>query len=175
MDSATVEPTVTAARHTMRPADAGLGQFDYTWDNIHLGGHPGFAGIDPIDTDLTGLSLTLRQDGSYTLSGNFHNNGQLSVDTSLAVVVKDSENRVYTFTHQGHAQGLGDGSRDDFLGMNGTSAEVAAKWDSIARGSSAWQSSAVNFSLGGFVNSLKGALGTVSQVVSVVGPAIALL
>jgi hypothetical protein len=175
MDQASVKPTLTAARHTLRPAVAGQGQLDYSWDPVHLGGHPGLLGYDPIDADLQSLSLTLRQDGSYTFSSHFHNNGQLSLNTSVVVVVKDSENRVYTFTHEGRTQGLGDGSRDDSWGVNGTSAEVAANWGSISRGSTAWESSSVNFDLGGFAQTLKSAVGTVAQVIAVVGPVIALL
>jgi hypothetical protein len=172
-DSTPSKIIVKAGRRTVRPAAAGgLEETGLTWNNAHFSG--GF--LNNINIDLTGLELTLRQDGSYTFTGKFHNNGVISYNTAVIVAVKDADNRVYTFTHQGHVQGVGDGSRDDFWAVNGTSPDVAANWSRlVASGPQAWASSQVNFDWGGMINSLKGVLGTIGTVISAAGPVIALL
>src|SRR5262249_25951405 len=113
---------------TMSRLDTAPATLDWDWNPIDF----------RLDNSLVrvfgNMHLTLRQDGSYTFSGHFHNDGVFSYDTSLAYVVKDSRGRVYTFTHQGHVQGVGTGSRDDDWTVNGKNPAIAANWDSLVAG-----------------------------------------
>ena len=49
--------------------------------------------------------LTIREDGSYTFSGQFHDSGAFAYNVSVVCTVEDSQNMVYTFQHSGYVYG----------------------------------------------------------------------
>src|SRR5262245_13501414 len=95
-----------ASRHTLgRPAGWGLallllaaaatpasaqapGRLDWDWNPIV------FRGGVPVGGRM---HLTLRSDGSYTFEGHFRNSGFPSYNVAVVYIVKDADNRVYTF------------------------------------------------------------------------------
>jgi hypothetical protein len=122
------------------------------------------------------MHLTLRSDGSYTFSGHFHDSGFPSYDVSLTYLVKDAQNRVYTFTAQGHMAGtLESGSRDYDWAVNGNNPDIASNWASLANGSLGYGEATTSLDIGPFVADFKQAVGVVSDVIAVVGPILALL
>ena len=113
--------------------------------------------------------LTIRQDGSYTFSGHFHDSGATEYNVALVWAVKDSQNMVYTFQHTGHVSGTFEsGSRDDNWTVDSRNDNVASHWANIAAGSSEEARAAANIDLVNFTNSLIGTLGTVLGVVAIV-------
>jgi hypothetical protein len=80
-------------------------QLDFDWNPIVFGGGVPVGGYS---------HLTIRQDGTYSFSGHFHDSGATEYNMALVWAVKDSQNNVYTFEHKGHVSGTFEsGSRDD--------------------------------------------------------------
>jgi hypothetical protein len=160
-------PRVIRPKTSANPQDS-LARIDYDWPGIDFG------------NGVHGYShLTIREDGSYSFTGHFHNDSLISFNEVLTFMPKDDQNRVYGFTTQGHTQGFGEGSRDYDWNNTGTNKDIAANWASI------WASTAFSgkaysgFDFGGLLDdilkALKAALGVVGEVITVVGPLIPLL
>jgi len=113
--------------------------------------------------------LTIRQDGTYTFSGHFHDSGATEYNVSLVWAVKDSQNMVYTFQHNGHVAGTFEsGSRDDDWTNDGQNNAIAQNWAHLASGASGTARAAANIDLVNLTNSLIGTLGTVLGIVAIV-------
>jgi hypothetical protein len=139
-------------------------QLDWDWPSIT------FPDLFPVGGSM---HLTLYPNGTYVFSGHFHDSGFPSYNTALAYVIKDSQGRAYTFTHQGHTGGTFGGDRNDDWSESNQNADIAANWDSIVNGLG-YGTAQVNLDLGDLINAIKGAVGVVQQVITVVGPLLAL-
>jgi hypothetical protein len=113
--------------------------------------------------------LTLRQDGSYTFSGHFHDSGATEYNVYLVWAVKDSRNQVYTFQHSGHVYGTFEaGSRDDDWRIDSRDDQISQQWAFLAAGATGNAEAGANLDLVNLTNSLIGTLGTVLGVVALV-------
>jgi hypothetical protein len=113
--------------------------------------------------------LTIRQDGSFTFSGHFHDSGATEFNVALVWAVKDSQNMVYTFQHSGHVSGTFEsGSRNDDWTVDSRNDDIANRWANIAAGSRGDARADANIELVNLTNSLIGTLGTVLGVVAIV-------
>jgi len=113
--------------------------------------------------------LTLRQDGSYTFAGHFHDSGTLPYNTALAWVIKDVVDQAYTFQHSGHIAGsLESGSSDDNWNVNATSSAIAENWANIGALATSHAEANMNVNLSSVRDSVVRAAGVVAEVVSVV-------
>jgi cytochrome c5 len=113
--------------------------------------------------------LTIRQDGSFTFSGHFHDSGATEYNVALVWAVKDSQNMVYTFQHSGHVSGTFEsGSRNDDWAVDSRNDNIASRWANIAAGSIGEARADANIDLINLTNSLIGTLGTVLGVVAIV-------
>lgn len=113
--------------------------------------------------------LTLRQDGSYTFSGHFHDSGSAPYNTALAWVIKDIVDQAYTLQHSGHIAGTFEsGSSDDNWNVNATSSAIAENWANIGASATSHAEANVNVNLSSVLDSVVRAAGVVAQVVSVV-------
>ncbi|HLZ64087.1 MAG TPA: hypothetical protein VKR06_44730 [Ktedonosporobacter sp.] len=112
--------------------------------------------------------LTLRDDGSYTFSGHFHDSGATSYEVGCVWLLKDSQNMVYTFERTGHVYGTFEpGSRDYDWQVDSHNDELANRWANIAAGSRATAHAAADMDILGFTNALIGDLGKVVGVISI--------
>ncbi len=93
--------------------------------------------------------------------------GAAAYNYSFAGVIKDVTNLAYTFGHTGSIAGTFEsGSRDDFWDQNSTNPTLAQNWlVVVAAGQAHWESS-VSLDLGGVINQLISAVGTVAGVVA---------
>jgi hypothetical protein len=114
--------------------------------------------------------LTLRQDGSYTFQGHYHDSGVIGYQVYLVYVVKDSQNRAYTFVHRGGVAGLF-GNRDDDWNDSGKNAEIAKNWASISGGSAVGRAGA-DLDFGALIDEIKKAVGVIEQAIEIVGDVI---
>jgi hypothetical protein len=113
--------------------------------------------------------LTIRQDGSYTFTGHFHDSGATEYKMGLVWAVKDSQNIVYTLQHSGHVSGTFEsGSRNDDWTVDLRNDEIASRWANIAAGSTAHVQADANIDIINLTNSLIGTIGTVLGVVAIV-------
>ncbi|MET9913485.1 hypothetical protein ABZZ74_43165 [Streptomyces sp. NPDC006476] len=113
--------------------------------------------------------LVLRQDGSYTFSGHFHDSGLAPYNTVLAWVVKDLVDQAYTFQHTGHIAGsVTSGSSDDNWNVSATNGVIAENWANIAASATSRADAKVNVDLSSVMDSVVRAVGVVAQVVAVV-------
>jgi hypothetical protein len=124
----------------------------------------------PVPPRTTGDShLTLRQDGSYTFSGHFHDSGLAPYDTALAWVVKDIADRAYTFQHGGHISGSFEpGSSDDNWNVSGTNIAIADNWANIDASAPRRPEASVSIDLGDVLGLAMEAAGVVAQIVAIV-------
>ncbi len=112
--------------------------------------------------------LTIRQDGSYTYSGHFHDSGATEYNMTILVGVKDSQSKLYTFQHSGHVSGTFEsGSRDDNWNVESQNPVLSDNWVFLAAGSSSNAQSHAGGDLSGLINGLIGALGTALGVVAI--------
>ena len=115
--------------------------------------------------------LTLHQDGTCRLNGQFHDSGALAYNDELVWVVKDCNNQAYTFSHQGNVAGTFEpGSRDDIFDVTVQNTTVAQQWQALVAPGwpiSNWQAN-TNVDLGGLTNSVLTAVGAVAAVVAVI-------
>ena len=121
------------------------------------------------------MHLTLRQDGSYTFEGHFHNSGFPSYNVAVVYVVKDADNRAYTFTHKGHMAGTVEkGSRNFDWAINGRNPDIAKNWGRLVAGGRGSAKAHTNLDLGPLIRDVKEAIGFVRDVITVVGPVLGL-
>jgi hypothetical protein len=115
------------------------------------------------------MHLTLRRDGSYVFTGHFHDSGFTSYNFVLAYVVKDPQNRAYTFTHKGHVRGtLEGGSRDHDWKVEGKNPAIAHNWASLAE-SRSYGEARTDLDIDPILNAFKVTLKVVVQVFTIVG------
>ncbi len=111
--------------------------------------------------------LTIRQDGSYTFSGHFHDSGATEYNVSVAWAVKDAQNQVYTVSHSGHVSGTFEsGSRDDDWRVDSRDDRLADNWANIAARPNGTAQASANLDAVNLTNSLIGTLGTVLGIVA---------
>ena len=111
--------------------------------------------------------LTIRQDGTYTFSGHFHDSGATEYSGSLAWAVKDAQNQVYTVSHSGHVSGTFEsGSRDDDWRIDSRDDRLADNWANIAARPSGMSQASAKLDAVNLTNSLIGTLGTALGVVA---------
>ncbi len=114
--------------------------------------------------------LTMRQDGTYTFSGHFHDSGGAAYNTALAWVVKDLAGHAYGFKHTGSIAGTFEsGSRNDDWNVNSSSGEVSDNWANISGGPVVRAEANVNVDVNSLLNTAKQVIGVVEQVISIVG------
>jgi hypothetical protein len=133
-------------------------QLDFDFNPITLGdGTPvgGFA------------HLTLRQDGTYTFSGHFHDSGATEYDMSIVVGIKDSENFAYAFPHTGHVSGTFEsGPRDDDWNVNDQ--YPLRSWAALAASNTVAAVTKADSDWTALVDSVAGLLGTILGVIAMV-------
>jgi hypothetical protein len=113
--------------------------------------------------------LALRQDGTYTFSGHFHDSGGAAYKTALAWVVKDLAGQAYTFQHAGSIAGTFEsGSRDDNWNINGSSGAIADGWANIAGGAVQRAQANVDTDLTSLLSTVKTAISVAGAVIAVV-------
>lgn len=113
--------------------------------------------------------LTIRQDGSFTFLGHFHDSGALEFNVALAWVVKDSQNLVYAFQHSGHVAGTFQaGSRDDDWRLDSRDDNIANNWANLGAGRSAIVKAEANVDMVNLTNALIGLAGVVLGVAALV-------
>jgi len=135
-------------------------QLDFDWNPIVFGGGVPVGGYS---------HLTIRQDGSYSFSGHFHDSGATEYNMALVWAVEDSNNRAYTFEHIGHVSGTFEsGSRDDTWENDGQNDAIAENWASIVARDYASAEANASGDLTSLINSSIGALGTVLGIVAIV-------
>ena len=113
--------------------------------------------------------LTIRQNGSYTFQGHFHDSGATEYNMALAWAVKDQREQVYTFQHVGHVSGTFEsGSRDDNWVIDGQNDAIAQNWNNLLASSTGTAKASANLDIVNVTNSLIGTIGTVLGVVAIV-------
>jgi hypothetical protein len=113
--------------------------------------------------------LTLRQDGSYTFSGHFHDSGAVEFNVSLVWAIKDTANQVYTFQQSGHVAGTFEpGSRDFDWSLDGRNDAIAQSWPALASGARSVLKASTNLDLVNLTSEVIGVAGLVLGVVGIV-------
>ena len=113
-------------------------------------------------------SLTLRSDGTYEFTGQFHDSGAPSYDDHFAWGVRASDGFAFTFAHRGHMAGTFEaGSRDDDWNVTGYNTDIAAHWDALQGWNWQWRAD-VNWDVVGDLTRIIDALKQVGQVVAVI-------
>ncbi|MFD7922362.1 hypothetical protein ACFV3R_24450 [Streptomyces sp. NPDC059740] len=113
--------------------------------------------------------LTLREDGSVTFTGHFHDSGADEFNTQLVWAVKDAQGRVYTFQHSGHVAGTFEpGSRNDDWTVDTRSDAIAAHWADIAADPIQRAEAHVDADLLNVTNSVVGAVGLALAVIAII-------
>jgi hypothetical protein len=107
-------------------------QLDFDWHPIVFGGGVPVGGWS---------NLTLRQDGTYTFSGHFHDSsGQIDYNMALVWVVQAAQSsKLYTFEHRGHVSGplLFTDAVDDNWTVHGQNNVIRDNWAAIVAADSA--------------------------------------
>ena len=136
-------------------------QLDFDWNPIVFGGGVPVGGW---------AHLTLRQDGTYTFSGHFHDSGALEYNTALAWGVQNAQSStLYTFEHRGHVSGTFEsGSRDDDWTVDGQNDAIRDNWAGIVATDSAPASANASGDLTTLINEIVGIAGTVLGIVAIV-------
>jgi hypothetical protein len=155
-----------------------LGFSGTRWEVIDLGPAPISTAlefsIDPVvfedGVPVGGSSrLTLRQDGTFTFSGHFHDSGALEFNVGLAWGVKDAANRLYTFSDSGEVAGtLTPGSRDHDWNVDSFRSEIAENWSALAAGSRSIVKASASVDLFNVTSAVVGAAGLVLGIIAVV-------
>jgi hypothetical protein len=101
--------------------------------------------------------LTIREDGTYTFSGHFHDSGTTGYNASVVCTVEDSQSMLYTFQHSGYVNGAPDsGSSDHDWTVNSQNNSIADYWANIGAGSSATALANAEINIGYLTTSLSG-------------------
>ncbi|MEN3304050.1 MAG: hypothetical protein V7603_252, partial [Micromonosporaceae bacterium] len=93
-----------------------------------------YAGIDG-GTPVGGyITATFFSDGSYNFTGNLHDSGFPSYNTSAYVVLLADDDTAFATEHSGHVDGTSSlgGSRDDNWNTTGDNATLAWYWPSLS-------------------------------------------
>ena len=116
-------------------------------------------------------NMSVFPDGYYNFSGHFHDSGFVGYTANIVWALKSSSGTVFLFSQSTNLGGtVGGGSRDASWNISGTNVLIASGWNDLWAGwSYKWDASA-NIDLGSIWNAVKGAIGTIGQVVAVVGP-----
>jgi hypothetical protein len=113
--------------------------------------------------------LTLRQDGSYSFSGHFHDSGADEFNVKMVWGIKDLANQLYTFQTSGHVAGTFEpGPRDFDWSTDGRNDAIARNWPAIAAGSHGVLQASVSADFANLTNAVIGAAGLVLGVVAIV-------
>lgn len=117
-------------------------------------------------------NLTLSPDGTFDFTGHFHNSGFVGFDASVGWVLKSATGTAFTWAAGGGMGGLG-GDRDFNWNNAGKNAAIADAWDDLSAGCSwAWRAQAgIDFL--NIIKELESVVGTIVQVIAVVGPLLA--
>jgi hypothetical protein len=116
-------------------------------------------------------SVTVRQDGTFTFTGHFHDSGFPSYTVQLLVVVMGDDRVAFTFAHDGSVEGtnvLLGRDRDDDWTDNGANGELAQHWARLQNPAVRWTTSA-DWDLTSMLKELLKDVGEVAKVVAVVG------
>ena len=112
--------------------------------------------------------LTLYSDGTYALTGHFHDSGAPSYNLTLVFIIADSQGRPISFAHQGRMHGTFEsGSRDDNPAGTGNNAMIAQLWNT-GLGARWWWSAHVGMDVEAAIASALKALGYVAAVAAIV-------
>jgi hypothetical protein len=118
-------------------------------------------------------NLDINSDGSYNFSGSFHDSGLPPYDVAIVFAVRSSKGAVFTFTTSGKVNGtIGGGSRDFIWDNVGNNGAIKGAWGDLAAGWSWQANAAANLNFKDLWNSIKAVIGTIQEVVAVVGPAL---
>jgi len=125
-----------------------------------------------------GVSITgayygyMRPTGGYWFGGHFHNGLPIPYDVSAMMAVKSSSGKVFTFTHKLSLGGWG-GDQDGSWSISGTNPAIASAWDDLKKDDHvAWDAQA-NCDFGVLWSDIKSAIGTITEVIGIVGAALA--
>jgi hypothetical protein len=144
------------------------GQYGVPWEEIALQTGPiVFGGGVPVGG---WAYLTVFPDGRYNFSGHFHDSGFPNYNANIVWALRSASGTVFTFSQSVSLGGTLGGSRDGNWNLSGTNAAITSGWNDLLAGwNSQWRADA-SIDLGGLWNSIKGAIGTIAQVIAVVGP-----
>jgi hypothetical protein len=117
-------------------------------------------------------NLTLSPDGTFDFTGHFHNSGFVGFDASVGWLLKSATGTAFTWAAGGSMGGFG-GDRDFNWNNSGKNAAIADAWDDLSAGCWwEWQAKS-GLDLGGIIKELESVVGTIVQVIAVVGPLLA--
>ena len=145
----------------------------------HVGPLPDHLDFDANYTFPEGVAIggnshiTLFKNGAVQFRTHFHDSGFPSYNYSVACVLKDADNQVYSLAHQGHTGGtLDSASRDnDFGPETRNNAAVAQNWRAIVATPTFHNEARVDVDVGGLVdeivNIIKQAWPIVTAVISI--------
>jgi hypothetical protein len=134
----------------------GVSQLDFDTGVISFGGGVPIGGS---------AHVTLHQDGSYNFVGHFHKSSIVPYDYSVALTVLDSDNRLYTFSHQ---YSFGGGVADDNFPYSGNNGAIAQNWLALVPGASfRWQANA-SLDLGALISAIESAIQEAGPIISAV-------
>jgi hypothetical protein len=116
------------------------------------------------------FSLTLWPNGGYRFAGSFHDSGLLPYGAAVILAMKSPSATVLTFSHQANLAGdITPGPSDNYWNNTGTNSTVASEYNRLSSGYSWHWKAHADLDLGSLWSSIKSAIGTIEQVVSVVG------
>jgi hypothetical protein len=110
-------------------------------------------------------------EGRWEFTGHFHDSGFSPFEVGLLFAIRTSKGALFTFASEGSVSGtLGTGTRDFKWNVSGTDGDIKAAWGDLQAGYS-WQAqSGTGAEWGGLWAEVKGALGEINSITSVVGP-----
>jgi hypothetical protein len=114
--------------------------------------------------------LTIRQDGSYSFSGHFHDSGATSHKVGMVWLITDSQNIAYGFSHSGHVAGTASfGDRNHDWKIDQGDGNIANNWAFIGGGSSSRGDAKADLDIQAIVDEVVQAVGVVEKLILVVG------
>lgn len=115
-------------------------------------------------------SLSVFRDGSYNFSGHFHVSGLPAYNVSIVWVLRTAAGTAFVFTDKGHVAGTCcSGSRDHDWNVSNVNPAIAAAWPDFQQGYSWRWEAAASLDIAGMWNSIKSQIGTVRDIIVVVG------
>jgi hypothetical protein len=118
-------------------------------------------------------NLSLHADGSFLFSGSFRDSGAPTYKESILWAVKAANGTVLLFSNQVETGGILDGPREVLWNKPGNNPAIATHWNDLTAGYSYTCQSRADMDLQGLWDSAKSVIGTVGEVVAVVGPLLA--